>query len=186
MEKNNKSLIELFRERWLDVSGEYIEVGSNCDFASELNRFLGENSIDKVVIGGPPLTPMIAENLADGIEVLHDFGSQDSDFNDIKEACAKAGAGITGVDALIADTGTLVVVSRERGDRMLSVLPPVHLVIAHEAPIFRDLEGFLAAAPARLNFSFITGPSRTADIEKKLVLGAHGPKRVVVWGPGLI
>ncbi len=94
-------------------------------------------------------------------------------------------AGISGCDGLVAQTGGIVVTSSGAGGRALSVLPPHHIVIASERQIVPDL----AAAFARVRsvygtipafLSFITGPSRTGDIERILVLGAHGPKKLTV------
>jgi len=183
MDNSEKSLIARFRERWLEASGEYIGVKQGCNLAADLIDFLKLNELNRVVVGGSPLTPELGEALAVVVEVLADFGRDKYEHKEVRDVCAKARAGITGADALIAETGTLVIASRGRGDRILSALPPVHLVIAHEIPVFRDLEGFMKHAPESLSLTLITGPSRTADIEKKLVLGAHGPKRVVIWGP---
>lgn len=92
-------------------------------------------------------------------------------------------AGITLAEALIAQTGS-VAVSARHGGRAISVLPPLHIVRARRAQLAPDLETALAwLAPALQHASMaciITGPSRTADIEKLLVLGAHGPRRLVV------
>jgi L-lactate dehydrogenase complex protein LldG len=78
------------------------------------------------------------------------------------------------------------VTNRSAGGRALSVLPPHHVVLARETQIVADLPEAFALlkrkyAPNYPSFiSFITGPSRTGDIERILVLGAHGPKRLTV------
>lgn len=99
------------------------------------------------------------------------------------EACD---AGITTCDAAVAQTGSIVVSSATCGGRGLSILPHVHVVLV---PIDRVV-GTLADALDQMRerhagrmpsmVSFITGPSRTGDIERILVLGAHGPKELVV------
>lgn len=96
-------------------------------------------------------------------------------------------AGITACEALIAQTGSVLVTNRGCGGRALSVLPPVHLVIAGVSQLLGDmLDGFdllkerYGDRPPSL-ISFITGASRTGDIERILVLGAHGPKRLLIW-----
>ena len=95
-------------------------------------------------------------------------------------------AGITGCEALVAQTGSLVVTARTTGGRALSVLPPHHVVLATPDRLVPDLP----AAYDRLRelygdrypsmIGLVTGPSRTGDIERILVLGAHGPKRLTV------
>jgi len=97
-----------------------------------------------------------------------------------------ADAGITGCECLVSQTGSILVTAASSGGRALSVLPPHHVVIAARSQVVGDLSEALAVAktshggtaPAFL--SFITGPSRTGDIERILVLGAHGPKQLTV------
>lgn len=98
----------------------------------------------------------------------------------------KVSAGITGCDALIAQTGSVLVTAASAGGRALSVLPVHHVVIAMSSQLVPDLPaGFeLLERKYAPNFpsfmTFITGPSRTGDIERVLVLGAHGPRKLSV------
>jgi len=100
------------------------------------------------------------------------------------EACD---AGISECDALIAQTGSVLVTNRSAGGRALSVLPPHHVVLARREQLVADLpaafellqQKYAANYPSMI--SFITGPSRTGDIERILVLGAHGPKKLTIF-----
>jgi L-lactate dehydrogenase complex protein LldG len=100
------------------------------------------------------------------------------------EACD---AGITECDALIAQTGSILVTSRSAGGRAASVLPPHHIVIARREQLLPDLPGAFELVKRKYSpgypsfISLITGPSRTGDIERILVLGAHGPKKLTVF-----
>jgi L-lactate dehydrogenase complex protein LldG len=104
------------------------------------------------------------------------------DVNDL-EACD---AGISECDALIAQTGSVLVTNRSAGGRALSVLPPHHVVLARRDQLIADLpaafellkQKYATNYPSMI--SFITGPSRTGDIERILVLGAHGPKKLTI------
>ena len=104
------------------------------------------------------------------------------DVNDL-ESCD---AGVTGCEVLVAQTGGIMVSVGSSGGRALSVLPPHHVVIARTSQMVSDLTAAFEHVKKRYgrNFpsfmSFITGPSRTGDIERILVLGAHGPKRLTV------
>lgn len=98
----------------------------------------------------------------------------------------KCDAGITECDALVAQTGGVAVTSRSAGGRALSVLPPHHVVIARRDQLVADLPAAFALLQQKYApdfpsmISFITGPSRTGDIERILVLGAHGPKKLTI------
>ena len=103
----------------------------------------------------------------------------------------KAIAGITGVDAAIAETGTLVLASSRIGEvdapgrgRAVSLLPPVHIaVVRKEQIVYSTLTLFrrlAAAGPLPSQVAFASGPSRSADIENDLSIGVHGPKEVHV------
>ena len=99
------------------------------------------------------------------------------------EACD---AGLTECDLLVAQTGSVCVTSKSAGGRVLSVLPPHHIVVARKSQMVTDLTEAYASLATKYRdaypsmISFITGPSRTGDIERILVLGAHGPKRLTV------
>lgn len=98
-----------------------------------------------------------------------------------------ADLGVTGCECLVAQTGSIIVTSRAQGGRALSVLPPVHLVVASRQHLVPDLDTAVVLIRQRYAgnwpsaLSVITGPSRTADIEKILVQGAHGPKRLALY-----
>jgi L-lactate dehydrogenase complex protein LldG len=94
--------------------------------------------------------------------------------------------GITECDALVAQTGSVIISTRSAGGRALSVLPPHHVVLARRDQLKRDLPAAFAFLKEKYaeNYpsflSVVTGPSRTGDIERILVLGAHGPKRLTI------
>jgi L-lactate dehydrogenase complex protein LldG len=94
---------------------------------------------------------------------------------------------VTGCDCLVAQTGSIFVSTRSAAGRAASVLPEMHLVTARRDQIVPDLPAAFALLRQRYGdhwpsaISLITGPSRTADIEKILVMGAHGPKRLAVY-----
>lgn len=95
-------------------------------------------------------------------------------------------AGVTECDALVAQTGSVLVTSRSAGGRALSVLPPHHVVLARRDQLVADLPAAFALLERKYAENYpsfiglITGPSRTGDIERILVLGAHGPKKLTI------
>ncbi|MFM8284386.1 MAG: lactate utilization protein C [Planctomycetaceae bacterium] len=103
-----------------------------------------------------------------------------------KDALDGCDAGITACEALVAQTGSILVGSGTCGGRGLSVLPHVHVVIATVDQVVATLADAFDGARRRHGgrlpsmLSLITGPSRTGDIERILVLGAHGPRELIV------
>ena len=95
-------------------------------------------------------------------------------------------AGFSACDALIAQTASVLITNHSAGGRALSVLPPHHVVLATADQMVTTMaDGFAILREKHQEnwpsfISFITGPSRTADIERVLVLGAHGPKKLTV------
>jgi L-lactate dehydrogenase complex protein LldG len=100
------------------------------------------------------------------------------------EDLAHCDAAITGCESLIARTGSIVLSSAQQSGRTVSVYAPVHICIAYTRQLVYDIseslqqlrEGYGQQFPSVV--SLATGPSRTADIEKTLVVGVHGPKEV--------
>jgi L-lactate dehydrogenase complex protein LldG len=97
---------------------------------------------------------------------------------------AEAGVGVTGCHAAIAETGSLVLLSGPGTSRTVSLLPPLHVALVRPEDLHFSMGGFFEAAAAQIArascCTFVTGPSRTADIELSLTVGVHGPGRVVV------
>ena len=103
-------------------------------------------------------------------------------FEVTKEGSADSRVGISQVDWAIAGTGTLVQDATGVEKRLVSTLPPIHLALIGADRILEDMGGVLERLrPDQLNYiSFITGPSRTADIERVLTIGVHGPERLII------
>ncbi len=103
------------------------------------------------------------------------------------DECFGAGAGITGVDFALAETGSLVLTSFTEGSQLTSLAPPVHIALYRRSQIRASLDEVLQnlpvsrdparPSPAR-SLVFVSGTSRTADIEQILVRGVHGPRSV--------
>ncbi|HMO31581.1 MAG TPA: lactate utilization protein [Lacibacter sp.] len=102
------------------------------------------------------------------------------------ESLADCDAAITGCEALVSRTGTIVLSSATASGRTGSVYAPVHICIAYTHQLVNDVKDALQLLRGKYGsqlpsfFTFATGPSRTADIEKTLVVGVHGPKEVYV------
>ena len=98
-----------------------------------------------------------------------------------KHLVAACELGVTGVDAALPETGTLQLLSSPERPRVVSLLPRVHLAIFTPAVLRGDLHQAFASAKEAGYSVFVTGPSRTSDIELTLTLGVHGPKSLYAW-----
>lgn len=106
-----------------------------------------------------------------------------------KNRIANSDIGITEVDYAIADTGTLVLLTNKNQPRSVSLLPPIHLALVRQENLVRNIKDLFIILKSKLKevedittcMTFITGPSRTADIELNLTLGVHGPKELFVF-----
>ena len=96
-------------------------------------------------------------------------------------ALAECDLGITGADAALPETGTLVLRSSHEHPQLVSLLPRVHLAVVRPSALRADLQNVFAEIKLGKRAVLITGPSRTTDIEKVLTIGVHGPKALYVW-----
>jgi L-lactate utilization protein LutC len=119
-----------------------------------------------------------------GIPALPGVQSGFQDKDALRTACATADIGISSVDYALAETGSMVMIASPEQARLVSLLPPVHVAVFPKSKILVGLDELftLLPKPAERTSSmvFITGPSRTADIEQILVRGVHGPREVHV------
>lgn len=94
----------------------------------------------------------------------------------LKKTDLSADMAITGSPWAIAETGTVVVA----GSRSIFITADIHVVVANSSSIVADLDDVPYSEALEPPFTLVTGPSRTSDIERVLVLGAHGPRRLVI------
>jgi L-lactate dehydrogenase complex protein LldG len=170
--------IALFAQHSVQLKSEFLQMATLEEAAQRLITLAHEHGWKRVATHRHPLAFDLAGKTTLPCLVT-DPGYSAIDL----EQCDAA---ITGCDALIAQTGSVMVSGPSAGGRALSVLPPHHIVIARQEQVLPDLTAALQLAnklyaPNWPSFlSFITGPSRTGDIERILVLGAHGPKKLTI------
>ena len=168
-----------FAKNSTELKTEFHVLESAAELPSRLAALSAENGWKRVATHRAPLTDAAVPVMA--LPTLQTDGGYDI------AALERCDAGISECDALVAQTGSILITGRSAGGRALSVLPPHHVVLATRAQVVPDLPAAYTLlrqryAPNWPSFmSFITGPSRTGDIERILVLGAHGPKRLTVF-----
>jgi L-lactate dehydrogenase complex protein LldG len=135
-----------------------------------------------------PISGLEAAVRAAGI-AIDQPAAHDEHRADVLARAERAQLGLTGADAALATTGSLVVTTAPGKGRLPTVLAPVHLAIITASQLVPRLETWIAQeraaglgafGGASANFCVITGPSRTGDIEMELILGVHGPGKVIV------
>lgn len=174
---SESELVALFKKNSLDLKTEVRHCADAAAAAAELASLAREHGWKSVGSHDFELGSAAVRSL--GLPVVR------TDCEYSTAALEKCDAGVSGCECLVAQTGGILVTSASSGGRVLSVLPPHHVVIASVSQLVGDLAD--AFGVLRKNYgappafaSFITGPSRTGDIERILVLGAHGPKKLTV------
>jgi L-lactate dehydrogenase complex protein LldG len=184
--------LERFREEFERVAGVFHRVSSMGAVSGVIRRIAQERQAKNVlswhpgVLGLDLRVSLGREGLA--VSVAPDGHPDGAARASHREAAARAEIGVTGVDWALAETGTLVLVSGRGRPRSTSLLPATHVAVFGRDSLVESLEqtGVMLEAlhvdPARSMsgavINFITGPSRTADIELTLTRGVHGPKEV--------
>lgn len=170
--------VELFRANALDLKAEFHLLSDSHEMEAHLCKLARVEAWKNVASHSGELTDRACAALA----LPRVATDQNYDVCEL-ESCD---AGISECEALIAQTGSVLVSSRSSGGRALSVLPPHHVVLARREQLLPDLPTAFALLKSKYQtnypslISFITGPSRTGDIERILVLGAHGPKKLTI------
>mgnify|MGYP003495213942 CR=1 FL=1 len=172
--KKEEELLEIqFAEQLSAVSGNFIFCENGMDFIENLLELAEEHKWRKIYCWEPELQGLLEQ-------YEFPFYKTDKDFE-------FAEAGITLCEALIARNGSVMVSNETSAGRRLSIYPHHHIIIARTGQLVADLKDAFALIKSKYGsdlpsmISTITGPSRTADIEKTLVLGAHGPKQLFVF-----
>jgi len=171
-----------FDEALTAVGGKVIRVDSFDDGMMALADLLREIEAKTAVVNQErPLSNINFSHQFPNID-WHIVGQSDGDLRDF---CTVADVGISSATAALAETGSVLIESGAGKSRMATLLPPVHIVMLPAECITADLFTWSAArsVPPPTNMTFVSGPSKTADIEQTLAVGVHGPKRfiVIVW-----
>jgi L-lactate dehydrogenase complex protein LldG len=176
--KTFEESLELFSRNARDLKAEFELVDTADELLLRVRALMLSEKWTKLATHKGELTDLVVAKL--GLPTC----LTDSPY-DAKEL-EQCDVGITQCDALVAQTGSVLVTSRSAGGRALSALPPHHVVLARGNQLVPDLVAAFALLKKLYSqsypsfISFITGPSRTGDIERILVLGAHGPKRLTI------
>jgi L-lactate dehydrogenase complex protein LldG len=162
------------------------------ELGETLYSVLGQTAVESVVLSRNPIIDRlrIGSILVNrGIRVVRWPASAEApdEGGSFHDECFAAGAGITGVDFALAESGSLVLTSGTEGSQLASLAPPVHIALYRRSQLRASLDEVLQhlpvsrdpghSSPAR-SVVFISGTSRTADIEQILVRGVHGPRSV--------
>ena len=154
----------IFAQEFTNLQGKFAFCANESDLKKQLQELLAEKNWTKIYFK------------EDTVAALFNKKS----FNDLA-ACEIS---VTGCECLVARTGTIVMSAAQQSGRTTSVYAPIHICIAYSNQMMYDLKDALLFLKEKYSgnmpslITFASGPSRTADIEKTLVTGVHGPKEV--------
>lgn len=169
------SEIQLFLDEIKKLSGVGQRIAPG-GIAEALKTLVAENNIHKATIWDTLWLNQlqITDHLASlGVEIVSPTAE--------KHEIAQCDLGITEADYLLPETGTIVLHSSAEMPRAVSLAPRIHLAIVRPEMLRPDMHQVFAEGRNNNYLVFITGPSRTADIELTTTLGVHGPKELFVW-----
>lgn len=175
------NLIELFQQNLEAVDGHCIIAHSKGEIAGALTQII--SALQKTKLRAQRIAISDAPELE---RLMHMTDLEIEELGITPNASDIFGfdVGITSAQAAIAETGTLVLDSAHERHRLVSLVPPVHIAIVDASTIYATLGETLAMLQNGKELSpavtFITGPSRTADIELTLTIGVHGPQELYV------
>jgi L-lactate dehydrogenase complex protein LldG len=192
LSERRPQMLERFRAEFERVAGVFHRVARASDVASTLERICRERDARRVVAWpSEELGVAIAPGLGTAgitVESMPRAAVADAERTRLRRIVAAADLGVTGADLVVAETGTLVLMSAAGRPRSTSLLPPCHVAVFDGTALVESLDQLgvaleawhEGAPPAERGamITLITGPSRTADIELTLTRGVHGPKEI--------
>jgi len=161
-----------FAEQFTKLQGKFIFCMDHRELAEQLKGLVVHGDLKKLYCREDKLKALLKEHAFDG-------------FSDVE--LKDCDAAVTSCELLIARTGSIVMSAAQVSGRTVSVYAPIHICIAYTDQLVYDIRDGLVALKERFQgqlpslITFATGPSRTADIEKTLVVGVHGPKEVYLF-----
>lgn len=161
-------LIQTFEEKLNAVNGTLFKSKNINDFQQQLSNYIKKRNWTNIYCSEPAILEIIS------------FTSSET----LNEATEVA---ITGCEYLVAQTGSAILSTSQTKSRRPFAYAPIHIIVAHKSQLIGQIEEGLNKLSEKYEnklpsqITTITGPSRTADIEKTLVLGAHGPRELIIF-----
>jgi L-lactate dehydrogenase complex protein LldG len=161
-----------FAENFGRIQGKFLYCANQEEMIAQLTQLVSQQGWTQVFCREQSLLPMLRESLKGLL---------------IAEELSEADVSITACEALVARTGSILMSSAQDSGRTVSIYAPVHICIAFTDQLVYDIRDGLEMLNEKYKnkipsfITFASGPSRTADIEKTLVVGVHGPKDVYVF-----
>lgn len=158
-----------FAEHFTSLGGKFVYCINHQELASYLNNLANQQKWSKIFCREQELKAVLQKNLFD---------------NFCSSPLGECDVALTTCELLVARTGSMVLTAARESGRTVSVYAPIHICIAYTHQLVYDVKDALQALTKKYGdkipsfITFATGPSRTADIEKTLVVGVHGPKEV--------
>jgi L-lactate dehydrogenase complex protein LldG len=171
--ESDEPLAIQFAQALNKCSGKFIYCESESEFINKLESLKREFQWKNIFACDPVLKEILTQ--------------AEFEFLSSEEQMMEAEAAVTECEFLVARIGTVMVSSALPSGRKASVFPESHIVFAYTSQLVADIRDGLSGMRKKYEnglpsmISFITGPSRTADIEKTLVMGAHGPRELYVF-----
>lgn len=164
----NEPAVE-FAQHFTMLGGKFVYCLNHQELASYLNNLVAQQKWTRVFCNEPELKALLQKNLFD---------------NFCSSPLGECDVALTTCELLVARTGSMVLSANNESGRTVSVYAPIHICIAYANQLVFEVKDALQALKEKYGgklpsfITFATGPSRTADIEKTLVVGVHGPKEV--------
>jgi L-lactate dehydrogenase complex protein LldG len=161
-----------FAEQFVKLQGRFVFCINRQELAFQLTSLIQKQGWQKVFCLEQNLMDMAGPKIADRF---------------IDDDLANCDVSVTGCECLVARTGSIVLSAAQQKGRTTSVYAPIHICIATTSQLVYDVKDALLLMKEKYSnnlpslITFATGPSRTADIEKTLVVGVHGPKEVYLF-----
>ncbi|MCK5845993.1 MAG: LUD domain-containing protein [Bacteroidales bacterium] len=163
----------VFAQELNQLEGHFVYCANKEEFLDNINRLFTSNKLSKIHIKDTAIINLLSE--------------LDIKIAKKEESPHNINISVTACEALVARLGSVVVSSKQESGRQLNFIPDIHVVIANRSQIVETVKDAITLMLDKYKndlpsmTTIISGPSRTADIEKTLVLGAHGPRSLIVF-----
>lgn len=171
-ESEEEDLLIRFAKELTQIGGSFVYCSNENEFFSEIGILINTRGLKSIFTLDTKIKELLERG---GIKV-----------DSSQENIGASPVIMTGCENIVARLGSVTISSKQMSGRLANFIPDVHIVVAYPNQVVSTVKDSIEFLKTKYNLlpsmiSFITGPSRTADIEKTLVMGAHGPRELIVF-----